>query len=57
MTNEFKKQYPNTDNYTPVSEDVILRGVSEVVSGIGKISPYSGGTVGGLFDGVYDVNN
>ncbi|MFP1723529.1 hypothetical protein ACLECU_08595 [Lonsdalea quercina] len=57
MTNEFKKQYPNTDNYTPVSEDVILRGVSEVVSRIGEISPYSGGTVGGLFDGAYDVNN
>ncbi|UUE45153.1 hypothetical protein [Pectobacterium aroidearum] len=56
MTSEFRKQYPNTDNYTPISEDTALRVVSEVVSGIGKISPYSGGTVGGLFEGMHDVN-
>ncbi|EJS92193.1 Hypothetical protein Y17_4692 [Pectobacterium wasabiae CFBP 3304] len=56
MTSEFRKQYPNTDNYTPISEDTALRVVSEVVSGIGNISPYSGGTIGGLLDGMYDVN-
>ncbi|WP_254902649.1 hypothetical protein [Lonsdalea britannica] len=56
MTREFKKQYPNIDNYIPISEDAIMRGVSEVISGIGNISPYSGGTVGGLFGGAYDVN-
>lgn len=56
MTSEFKKQYPNIDNYQPTSEDAIMRGVSEVISGIGNISPYSGGTVGGLFEGTYDVN-
>ncbi|MDY4368941.1 hypothetical protein [Pectobacterium brasiliense] len=56
MTSEFRKQYPNTDNYTPISEDITLRVVSEVVSGIGKISPYSGGSVGGLLEGMHDVN-
>ncbi|KFF69899.1 hypothetical protein IV99_00915 [Pectobacterium brasiliense] len=56
MTSEFRNQYPNTDNYTPISEDTTLRVVSEVVSGIGKISPYSGGSVGGLLDGMHDVN-
>ncbi|MGQ5291754.1 hypothetical protein ACULN0_20725 [Pectobacterium actinidiae] len=56
MTSEFRKQYPNTDNYTSISEDTALRVVSEVVSGIGKISPYSGGTIGGLLDGAHDVN-
>nr|WP_240345455.1 hypothetical protein [Pectobacterium brasiliense] len=56
MTSEFRKQYPNTDNYTPISEDTTLRVVSEVVSGIGKISPYSGGSVGGLLEGMHDVN-
>ena len=56
MTSEFRKQYPNTDNYTPISEDTTLRVVSEVVSGIGKISPYSGGTVGGLLERMHDVN-
>ncbi|KHS67784.1 hypothetical protein QT13_13980 [Pectobacterium brasiliense] len=56
MTSEFRNQYPNTDNYTPISEDTTLRVVSEVVSGIGKISPYSGGSVGGLLEGMHDVN-
>ncbi|MBN3051352.1 hypothetical protein H4F45_07645 [Pectobacterium brasiliense] len=56
MTSEFRKQYPNTDNYTPISEDTTLRVVSEVVSGIGKSSPYSGGSVGGLLEGMHDVN-
>ncbi|KHS78936.1 hypothetical protein [Pectobacterium brasiliense] len=56
MTSEFRNQYPNTDNYTPISEDITLRVVSEVVSGIGKISPYSGGSVGGLLEGMHDVN-
>ncbi|AOR60793.1 hypothetical protein [Pectobacterium parmentieri] len=56
MTSEFRKQYPNTDNDTPISEDTTLRVVSEVVSGIGNISPYSGGTIDGLLDGMHDVN-
>ncbi|MCL6370698.1 hypothetical protein EXT53_19270 [Pectobacterium polaris] len=47
---------PETDNCTPIREDTTLRVVSEVVSGIGKISPYSGGTVGGLLEGMHDVN-
>ncbi|MBN3179646.1 hypothetical protein [Pectobacterium parmentieri] len=56
MTSEFRKQYPNTDNHTPISEGATLRVASEVVSGIGRISPYSGGTIDGLLDGMHDVN-
>lgn len=56
VTNEFKKQYPNTGGYVPTNEDTTLRVVTEVVSGIGKISPYSGGSVGGFLDEAYDVN-
>ncbi|WP_233961755.1 hypothetical protein, partial [Pectobacterium versatile] len=60
MTNEFRQQYPNTDNYTPISEKnlemVVNRGASEIVSGVGRMSPYSGGTIGGLLDGMHDVN-
>ena len=61
MTSEFKKQFPNTDGYAPISEgtpDMIMsRGLSEIASGIGKVSPYSGGTVGGLLKGAHDVND
>ncbi|WP_234932207.1 hypothetical protein [Pectobacterium carotovorum] len=60
MTSEFRKQYPNTDNYTPISEKnlemVVNRGVSEIASGVGRMSPYSGGTIGGLLEGMHDVN-
>lgn len=60
VTSEFKKQYPNTDNYTPINEKtlemVVHRSVSEVAAGVGKISPYSGGSVGGFLDGEHDVN-
>ncbi|MFJ5332423.1 hypothetical protein [Pectobacterium versatile] len=60
MTSEFRKQYPNTDSYTPISEKnlemVVNRGVSEIASGVGRMSPYSGGTIGGLLDGMHDVN-
>ncbi|MER3382924.1 hypothetical protein [Pectobacterium aroidearum] len=60
MTSEFRKQYPNTDNYTPISEKnlemVVNRGASEIVSGVGRVSPYSGGTIGGVLDGMHDVN-
>ncbi|AXW86309.1 hypothetical protein AU509_14590 [Lonsdalea britannica] len=60
MTSEFKKQYPNIDNHTPISENtlemVVGRSVSEVSSSIGEVSPYSGGTFGGLLEGMHDVN-
>jgi hypothetical protein len=32
------------------------RAMSEVASSVGKLSPYSGGTVGGFLEGAYDVN-
>ncbi|MFJ5361354.1 hypothetical protein V6M93_10235 [Pectobacterium brasiliense] len=60
MTSEFRKQYPNTDNYTPISkknlEMIVNRGVSEIASGVGRMSPYSGGTIDGLLGGMHDVN-
>lgn len=60
VTNEFKSQYPNTEGYTPDSEvtpDMMLkRAMAESASLVGKASPYSGGTVGGLLNGAYDVN-
>ncbi|WP_410412788.1 hypothetical protein [Lonsdalea quercina] len=59
MTNEFKKQYPNIDSYDPISENsigmIVDRSISETASSIGDISPYSGGTFGGLFEGMHDV--
>ncbi|ENC9557857.1 hypothetical protein ACSZMY_14490 [Aeromonas hydrophila] len=60
MTSEFKKQYPNTDGITPMDESSnrvkAYRAMSEVASSVGKLSPYSGGTVGGFLEGAYDVN-
>ncbi|HEH9401977.1 TPA: hypothetical protein SIA35_004085 [Aeromonas sobria] len=60
MTSEFKKQYPNTDGITPMDESSnrvkAYRAMSEVASSAGKLSPYSGGTVGGFLEGAYDVN-
>jgi len=60
MTSEFKKQYPNTDGITPMDESSsrvkAYRAMSEVASSVGKLSPYSGGTVGGFLEGTYDVN-
>ncbi|MEI7339170.1 hypothetical protein ABRP72_16630 [Pectobacterium carotovorum] len=60
VTGEFKKQYPNIDGFTPLDESTIrmkaFRAVSEIASGVGKVSPYSGGTVGGLLEGMHDVN-
>ncbi|QTL95331.1 hypothetical protein [Aeromonas jandaei] len=60
ITSEFKSQYPNTEGYAPDSEltpDMMLKRVmAESASLVGKSSPYSGGTVGGLLKGAYDVN-
>ncbi|MCF7718684.1 hypothetical protein H9X98_13520 [Aeromonas jandaei] len=60
MTSEFKKQYPNTDGITPMDESSnrvkAYRVMSEFASSVGKLSPYSGGTVGGFLEGAYDVN-
>lgn len=60
VTREFKKQYTNIDNLTPIDEStksmVAFRTASEIASGIGKLSPYSGGTIGGLLDGMHDIN-
>ncbi len=60
MTSEFKKQYPNIDGFTPLDESTVrvkaFRAAAEIASGVGKVSPYSGGTVGGLLEGMHDVN-
>ncbi|KHS66976.1 hypothetical protein RC77_14290 [Pectobacterium brasiliense] len=60
MTSEFRKQYPNINGFSPLDESTIrmkaFRAAAEIASGVGKVSPYSGGTVGGLLEGMHDVN-
>ncbi|WP_233961983.1 hypothetical protein [Pectobacterium versatile] len=60
MTSEFRKQYPNINGFNPLDESTIrmkaFRAAAEIASGVGKVSPYSGGTVGGLLEGMHDVN-
>jgi hypothetical protein len=60
MTSEFKKQYPNVNGHTPIDDSTnkmrAYRAASEAASAVGKISPYSGGSVGGLLEGAYDIN-
>nr|WP_240354962.1 hypothetical protein [Pectobacterium brasiliense] len=60
MTSEFRKQYPNINGFNPQDESTIrmkaFRAAAEIASGVGKMSPYSGGTVGGLLEGMHDVN-
>ncbi|PKX81307.1 hypothetical protein A0G02_07125 [Pectobacterium peruviense] len=59
VTGEFKKQYPNIDNFMPTEETLRSRGesaVTEVASALGYGSSYSGGSVGGLLGGFSDAN-
>lgn len=60
MTSEFRRQYPNTDGVKPANEDnpdtKKYRAITEVASVIGTISPYSGGSVGGLLNGGSNVS-
>ncbi|MEI7409817.1 hypothetical protein [Pectobacterium aroidearum] len=60
MTSEFRKQYPNINGFNPLDESTIrmkaFRAAAEIASGVGKVSPYSGGTVRGLLEGMHDVN-
>lgn len=61
MTNEFRRQYPNTDGVMPANEDNpntrTYRAMAEAASAIGTVSPYSGGSVGGLLGGESHVSN
>jgi uncharacterized Zn-binding protein involved in type VI secretion len=57
MTNAFKEQYPNSGNLQPFQENPGGKFQHIVADGaaIGdSLSPYSGGTVGGLLGGSYD---
>ncbi|MNC31507.1 hypothetical protein D3C75_798300 [compost metagenome] len=60
MTSEFRRQYPNTNGVEPANEDnpdtKKYRAMTEVASVIGTVSPYSGGTVGGLLGGENNVS-
>lgn len=55
-----KKQYPNIDGFIPLDEltprMIVYRAAAEIASDVGRVSPYSGGTVGGLLEGMHDVN-
>lgn len=60
MTSEFRRQYPNTDGVMPANEDNPdtrkYRAMAEAASAIGTVSPYSGGSVGGLLGGEINVS-
>lgn len=60
VTSEFKRQYPNTDGVQAANQDsrdtMAQRAMAETASAIGTVSPYSGGSVGGLLDGAFDVS-
>lgn len=60
MTSEFRRQYPNTDGVIPANEDTpdtrVYRAMAEAAAAIGTVSPYSGGSVGGLLGGENHVS-
>ncbi|WNN47343.1 PAAR domain-containing protein [Siccibacter colletis] len=56
VTNEFKKQYPNIDNYTVDKENHMEKNLAAGASKLGSASGYSGGTVGGLLGSSYDLD-
>lgn len=56
VTNEFKEQYPNTDNYTAGEENAMEKNLAAGASKLGSASGYSGGTVGGFLGGSYDLD-
>ncbi|MGX5013631.1 PAAR domain-containing protein [Enterobacter asburiae] len=56
VTNEFKKQYPNIDNYTLGVENTMEKNLAAGASTLGSASGSSGGTVGGFLGGSYDLD-
>lgn len=60
VTSEFKAQYPNDGALAPMDDTTtdmrVYRGMAEAASAVGKVSPYSGGTIEGVLNGVYDVS-
>lgn len=60
MTGEFMRQYPNTEGVTAADESergtMTQRAMAEAASAVGTVSPYSGGSIGGLLDGAFDVS-
>ena len=56
VTNEFKQQYPNIDNYTAGEENAMEKNLAAGASKLGSASGYSGGTVGGVLGGSYDLD-
>lgn len=57
VTNEFKGQHPNVDNYTLDEENTMEKNLAVGASTLGSASGYSGGTVGGLLGGSYDLDD
>ncbi|WP_432224368.1 PAAR domain-containing protein [Enterobacter wuhouensis] len=56
VTNEFKEQYPNIDNYTLGEENAMEKNLAAGASTLGSASGYSGGTVGGFLGGSYELD-
>ncbi len=59
VTNAFKEDYPNTENFRPTTESLtgqVEEGLAHSASTVGSSSGYSGGTVGGILGGSYDID-
>ncbi|MFT4271805.1 MAG: PAAR domain-containing protein [Pantoea sp.] len=59
MTKNFKTQYPNNDSIHPLEKypgRMIDQVAAEIATTGNSLSPYSGGTIGGLLGGSYDIN-
>ncbi|HEX4501928.1 MAG TPA: PAAR domain-containing protein [Scandinavium sp.] len=59
VTNNFKEQYPNTENFKPNTEgrtEKIEGELANSASTVGSSSGYSGGTIGGVLGGSYDID-
>ncbi|WP_312691658.1 PAAR domain-containing protein [Kosakonia sp.] len=57
MTSKFQEQYPNSGNLRPIQETyggVVQHVAAEGAATGDSLSPYSGGTVGGVLGGSYD---
>lgn len=58
VTNEFKKQYPNINNIELIKPSLGTKSqtLAVEIAAVGdSLSPYSGGTLGGILGGSYDA--
>lgn len=59
VTSAFREQYPNIEHFKPNSESLtgrVKEGLADSASTVGASSDYSGGTIGGVLGGSYDID-